>query len=138
MLLDDVGSYLETEGIGTVKTSSNNPDWPIFKGGLFEGTSDDAIGLAEGPGDPPTNEMGDTVGGVVAENPSLVVLVRSDSYPTARSKAEAVWLKLHKYAGTLSGTRYLFIEARQTPFPTGRDPDGRWVIGCNYDVTKEK
>jgi hypothetical protein len=141
MLLDEVASYLEAEGIGVVKTTANDPAWPIHKGGLYPGSQahpNDAIGLLEGPGDFPINEMGATVGSVVAETPSLVVHVRSASYATARSKADAAWGRLHKYAGTLGGVRYLLIEARQSPFPIGRDDAGRWIIGCNYGVTKER
>jgi hypothetical protein len=140
MILDEVAAYLETQGLGTVKLPTNDPAWPIHKGGLHPGTvthPDDAIGLSEGPGDPPINEMGSTVGAVAAEAPSLVVTVRSSSYTTARAKAEAVRAKLHKYAGTLSSTRYLLILARHSPFPLGRDDKDRWLIGCNYDVTKE-
>lgn len=141
MMLDEVAAYLETQSLGVVKTTSNDPTWPIFKGGLYPGTStnpDEAIGLTEGPGDGPINEMGSTVGAVAAEAPSLVVHVRSGSYVSARAKAEAIWTKLHKFAGPLSGVRYLLIEARQQPFPLGRDDAGRWIIGCNYDVTKER
>lgn len=141
MMLDAVASYLEAQALGTVKTAANDPAWPIHKGGLYPGTAahpHDAIGLAEGPGDGPINEMGATVGAVAAEAPSLVVQVRSASYATARSKAEAIWTNLHHYSGTLSGTRYLLIEARHSPFPTGRDEQDRWIIGCNYDVAKER
>lgn len=138
MMLDEVGAYLAAQGVGTVKTTSNDPAWPIYLGGMFPGDRDDAITLAEGPGEPPLDEMGSTVGAVAAEAPSLVVQVRSASYQTARSKAEAAWTKLHKYSGTLSGVRYLLIEARQSPFPVGRDEDGRWIIGCNYSVAKER
>ena len=137
-MLDEIGAYLEAQSVGTVKTTANNPSWPIYKGGVFPGTQDDGITLAEGPGDSPISEMGSTVGAVAAEAPSLVVQVRSASYPTARNKAETAWTKLHKYIGILSGVRYLIIEARQSPFPIGRDEAGRWIIGCNYSVTKER
>ena len=138
MMLDEVGAYLAAQGVGTVKTSANDPAWPIYLGGIFPGTRDDAIALAEGGGERPVNEMGPTVGAVAAESPELVAQVRSASYSSARSKAEAIWTKLHKYSGTMSGTRYLLIEAWQSPYPVGRDDAGRWIIGCSYRVTKER
>lgn len=138
MMLDEIGGYLQTQGLGTIKTPSNNPTWPIYLGGVFPGTQDDAIALIEGPGDPPLDQMGATVGSVVAEAPSLVVQVRSSSYAVARTKAEAIWSKLHKYVGTLGSTRYLWIAARQSPFPVGRDDRDCWILGCNYDVMKER
>jgi hypothetical protein len=141
MLLDEVGAYLEAQAVGTVKTAANDPAWPIHKGGLYPGTiahPDDAIGLLEGPGFRPLRQMDATVGAAVAEVPLLVLNLRSASYASGRAKAEAVWRKLHNYSGTLSGVRYLLIEARQQPFPVGRDDKDRWIFGCNFDVTKEQ
>lgn len=141
MLLDEIGYYLEAQGIGVVKTSVNTPTWPIYKGTF--GTNPDipnAIALAEGPSDPPVDEMGATVGAVPIENASLVVQVRSLSYATARLKANDAWTKLHKLAGSVGSpaVRYLLIQARQAPFPIGRDDSDRWIIGCNFDVAKER
>jgi hypothetical protein len=128
-MLAEVGAYLETQGLGTLKTSSNNPSsWPIC--------------------DPPIDTMGSTVGAVVAEQASLVVQVRSEQYDSAEAKARAIWNKLHKLGNTsLSGTRYLLIMARHAPFPIGgfgdraqggRDAEGRWILNFNCSVTKEK
>ena len=122
MLLDEVGAYLEAQAVGTVKTTANDPAWPIHKGGLYPGTiahPDDAIGLLEGPGFRPLRQMDATVGAAVAEVPLLVLNLRSASYASGRAKAEAVW-------------------ARQQPFPVGRDDKDRWIFGCNFDVTKEQ
>jgi hypothetical protein len=148
-MLAEVGAYLETQGLGTLKTSSNNPSsWPIFLGGVFPANVDEVIALAEGPSDPPIDTMGSTVGAVVAEQASLVVQVRSEQYDSAEAKARAIWNKLHKLGNTsLSGTRYLLIMARHAPFPIGgfgdraqggRDAEGRWILNFNCSVTKEK
>lgn len=139
-MLDEIGAYLAAQGLGTVKTSSNNPTtWPIYKGGIFPANVDDVITVAAGPSDPPIDAMGSAVGAIVAEEDALVVQVRSENYATAEAKAQAAWNVLHKYGNdSLSGTRYLYIEARQVPFPIGRDDNGRWIIGFNCSVTKEK
>ncbi len=140
-MVDEVATYLAAQGVGTVKTASNDPAWPIYTAGLQEGTKTnphDAIGLIEGVGESPQDEMGATVGAVIFENPSLVVQVRSRSAVTARTKAEACWAKLHKFVGTLSGTRYLLMQARQSPMPIGRDDGDRWIFGFNVGVSKER
>jgi hypothetical protein len=139
-MLDEVGAYLEAQGIGTVKTSSNNPTtWPIYKGGVFPANIDEVVSIGDGPSDPPTDVMGSTVGEIVAENDALVVQARSMDYTVAEAKAQAAWDVLHKLGNTsLSGTRYLLIMARQLPFAIGRDDKQRWLLGFNCDVTKEK
>jgi hypothetical protein len=136
-MLDEIAAYLEAQSLGTVKAGTNNPAWPIFTGGVFPGTQNDAISVAESAGEGVVNEMGSTVGSVAAEAPALVVQVRSMSYASARTKAEAIWRKLHKYAGTLSGVRYYLVLARSKPFPLGRDDGGAFLLGFNCDVTKE-
>jgi hypothetical protein len=142
MVLDEVAHYLAAQGLGVVKTASNTPTWPIYKGGVFGNNPDipDAIMVAVGPGDPPQDEMGGTAGAVPFENPSLVVQVRSASYSTADTKAQAIWAKLHKFVGSIGSpaVRYLLIRARQSPFPVGRDDTDRWLIGFNCDVSKER
>lgn len=141
-MLDAIGAYLESQGIGTVKTAGNTPTaWPIYKGGAqaTHATIPGIVYISEGPGSAPTDTMGATPGSVVAENPSLVLQCRHADYSVARAKAESAWTVLHKKGNaTLSGVRYLLIRARQSPFPTGRDEWGRWVIGCNYDIAKER
>jgi hypothetical protein len=139
-MLDEIGAYLEAQGVGTVKTSSNNPtSWPIYKGGVFPANVDEVVSIGSGPSDPPIDVMGSTPGDIVAEEEALVIQARSESYETADAKAWAAWNVLHKLGNTsLSGTRYLLILARQMPFPIGRDDKQRWLIGFNCSVTKEK
>lgn len=139
-MLDEIGAYLEAQGVGTVKTSSNDPtSWPIYKGGVFPANVDEVVSIASGPSDPPIDTMGSTVGQIVAEEEALVVQARSEDYTSAEARAWAAWNVLHKLGETtLSGTRYLYISARQMPFPIGRDDKGRWLLGFNCSVTKEK
>lgn len=139
MMLDEIAAYLEAQGLGVVKTTGNAPTWPIYKAGTSPADNvDEVIIVAEGPGADPIDTMGNVVGAVVAEVCSLVVQTRSLSYPIARTKAQAIWSKLHKLGEIqLTGVRYLLVMARQSPFPMGRDDKTRWLVGCNYEVTKE-
>lgn len=138
MLLDDVAAFLEAQGLGNVKTTgSPATGWWIYKGTLVPSNQDSVIALIEGPGEQPLDEMGSTISAVVAENPGLVVQVRHSDYEPARAKAHALWVALHRKSGVLGATRYLGIEARQSPFLFGRDDASRYLIGCNYSVMKE-
>lgn len=138
-LLDDVATRLAADGMGTVKTSSNDPaSWPIYKGAGTAGNRAEMILLVAGPGEGVIEEMTATVGAAVAEIPTLVVSVRNADPSAAIVKAEAIWRKLHNLAEvTLGSTRYLRIEARQKPFAIGRDESNRHIVTCNYVVTKE-
>lgn|SRR5574341_1913696 len=140
-LLEAVATYLASVGEGTVKTSSpqTGTPWLIYKGGAVPGDNADAITLSETPGNAPIDEMGATVGAVVAEEPGLQVIARHLDYSQARAKAESLWGKLHKLGETvLSGTRYLYVRAQQSPFPIGRDSSNRWMVGFNAIVSKER
>jgi hypothetical protein len=97
------------------------------------------IVLSEYDGGPPIDEMGPTVGSVIAEEVGLNVSARHADYSQARSKAEAIWTKLHKLANTtLGSTRYLLVMAKGSPAPVGQDGNKRWMVGFNCAVTKER
>ncbi len=137
MTLDEVADYIESQGLGTVKTRGASPSWPIYQN-LWPAGSTDAIFISEGPSLPPVDSMGGDVGVCEFEQVALVVQVRSSTYSVARARAQAIWGKLHKLGNVLlSGTRYLLVTARSSPFPMGRDDNGLWLVGCNYDVAKE-
>ncbi len=141
MLLDDVATYLQTQGLGTVKTTSaqTGTAWLIYKGGTVTGDRADAIFLSEYSDGGPIDQMGATTGVVVAEEVGLQIVARHAAYSTAKQKAEDIFGALHKLGNvTLGSTRYLLMMAKQTPFPIGRDQSNRWMIGFNMRVTKER
>ena len=71
------------------------------------------------------------------EQPGLQILSRSTSYKTARDNAVLAHQVLDGFSGTLSGTRYLSIEAVQPPFFVARDGDHRTLFSCNYLIMKD-
>jgi len=123
LLLEDVGGYLQTQGVGTIGTD-------IFYG-FMPDASDNCITLFEYAGSPPDLHWG-------GEYPGLQVRVRNKSYATGRTKIEQVKNALHGLAETtLGATRYLLVRANQSPQSLGRDANGRteWVI--NFTIIKE-
>ncbi len=74
---------------------------------------------------------------VAFERPGLQILSRSTSYKTARDNAVLAHQVLDGFTGTLSGTRYLSIEAAQPPFLLGRDGDRRVLFSCNFLIMKD-
>lgn len=128
MLLDELGAYMQTNGIGTLGTD------------LFEGTlpdaPDNACALYEYGGLAPAHTIGG--GGAKFERPRVQVLARAATYSTARSKIEAVYRLLDQLAGvTLSGVRYLRVEAVSSPLYLEHDANNRVKMVCNFQVHKE-
>lgn len=123
MLLEDIGGYLQAQGIGTVGAD-------IFLGFLPE-APDSCVALFEYAGSPPDLHWD-------GEYPGLQVRVRNKSYATGRAKIEQAKNALHGLTEqTLGVTRYLLVKAKQSPESMGRDANGRneWVI--NFTIIKE-
>ena len=67
-LLDDVATYLESQGVGTVKMASNNPaSWAIYKGGNTPANVDAIITLTEYGGEPSVDTFGTNVAVAVVD-----------------------------------------------------------------------
>lgn len=112
MLLDELGAYLQTAGIGTLGQS-------LFKGMLpldTPGTTHEAItAILEVPGSGPTYAHD----GTKYEQPHVQIICRGSSYAyaLARQKSQAAWDALDNLANqTLNGVFYLRIQALQSPF----------------------
>lgn len=124
MLLDDIAAYLEDQSVGTVGTD-------IFMGTMPD-TPDSCIALYEYAGEPP-----EQIGNI--ERPGLQVRVRDPSYSAGRAKIESVVNALAGlYEQVLSGHRYLYIRAQQSPEAMGRDQSGREEFVVNFIVIKER
>ncbi|MDD3921343.1 MAG: minor capsid protein [Eubacteriales bacterium] len=127
MLLAEIGAYLAANGIGTVGTT-------IFYGQMPE-TPDVCVALFEYAGEPPES----THDRQHYEKPGLQVLVRGTSYATARTTIASIETLLHTLANTtLTGTKYLFVRAVQSPFIFDRDGQNRVTLAQNYIVTKAR
>lgn len=134
MLLDDVGDYLSSGGLGTVGTD-------IFKGWMPDAPPA-AIAIYETGGRAPDHSMASTAGAAVAvEWPRVQVVCRADSfdYDAARTKAHSVFKLLDGLPPrAINGVSYLWGAAVQSPFLLDRDADGRVSIACNYDIAKRQ
>ena len=125
MLLDDIASYLQQQGIAGV-----------YKG-FMPDKPDNCVVLFEYAGEPMELTMGS--GDPTLERPDLQVRVRNTSYSAARSKIEDVVDALHGLANEVLGDRrYLLIRANQSPESLGLDANNRSEFVCNFSVLKER
>jgi len=123
MLLEDVASYLQSQGTGTIGAD-------IFLGQLPV-SPDNVVAIFEYAGEPPDLHW-------QGEYPGLQILVRNKNYEVGRQKIEQVKNVLHGLAETVvNGHRYLLIRANQSPAFLQRDENGRAIFVCNFRVIKE-
>lgn len=124
MILDDIATYLQAGGVGTIGTD-------LFKGELPP-DPDNCVAIYEYAGQPPLVSVN-------IDRPGLQVRVRNQGYAQARAKIEQVYLLLHALANTtLSGERYLIIRAVQSPFSMGRDSNNLLELVQNFIIMKER
>jgi len=81
------------------------------------------------------------VQGVYQERPSIQIVFRGEphDYETPMTRARIAYFALAAaQPGTLSGTStvYDMIVPAQPPFSTGKDPNNRYEVKCNYYLTK--
>jgi hypothetical protein len=133
MLLEDLGTFLQSNGLGTLAIS-------LFLGSVpmddpRHPTPDELIALIEVPGLPPVRTH-DTAR---YEQPMVQVLTRGEphGYAAARHQAEDAWLLLDGLGNqALSGTFYLWIVAMQSPYFLHTDARNRPVILFNIRCAK--
>jgi hypothetical protein len=144
-LLDAIATYLASTGVnlGLEMGSTGN----LFKVPLPESAPDAAVGLIEYPGRESVRAMGASLSSPVFERPKFQVTVRDthENFETARTLATSIYNNLDGLADTtLSGTRYAYVRAIQTPFLMGpgegkaEDSNERPRFLCNYEVEKER
>lgn len=127
MLLDEIGTYLQTKGVGTLAVS-------LFKG-MMPDQPDTATSIMEYGGIESIRRMSATPGNPAMERPAFQVMCRSTDYLTARNKAELAYKSLDGFGGVLSNVQY-WITANQPPFFIQRDANSRVWIGFNCLATK--
>ena len=129
MVLDDLGDYLTSGGVGTVGTD-------IFLNGLPD-TPDACVGILETGGLGPTHTMSTGPGNAVLDSVTVQIMSRAASYPTARTKAQEVHILMDGFAArSINGTEYYWMEARQPPFSLDLDANNRKTVVCNYLIRK--
>jgi hypothetical protein len=124
VMLKEIGTYLQSQGIGTLGTD-------LFLG-LMPDQPDNCITLFQYAGSPPDLHWS-------GEYPGLQVLVRDKSYPAGKAKIEQIVRELHGLHETvLGGTRYLLIKARGSPEILKRDANNRVELFVNFEIIKER
>lgn len=125
-LLDDIDDLLTTGGVTTT----------IYRG-YMPPSPDEAVQIIETGGLAPIHAMSGGPGNAVVERPTFQVIRRSPAYARARAEMNVIWKLLDGHGDvTVNGTRYQWIEARQSPFPLGQDESGRWLLACNFLAAK--
>lgn len=134
-LLDDLGLYLQTEGLGTLGTN-------LFLGGLPVDAPnvtqvDEVAALVETPGFPA--QYVHTPAGVSWEQPVVQPLVRGApyDYATARDWAQDIFLALGRISNqTLSGTYYFWVVPLQSVWKLRDDDFHRPIMSCQVRIGK--
>lgn len=136
MILDEIGTYLQTQGLGTLNTD-------LFLG-FMPDSPDACTALYETVGEAPSLAFHTNPGEIVLEYPHFQVAVRSAKrdnsatfYTDARTKAQNIWKKLQGLGNvTLSGASYKYIHALQSPCFRNRDENQRVIFAANYRAAK--
>lgn len=128
MVLDQIATYLQTAGCGTVGTTIFYPEMPA--------TPDDCLQLVTFPSGPQEMVLGSRV--VKCEVMRLQVIRRSVNFDTGWTAIKACEAALILVVNTtLSTVRYLAISSGREPSPIGRDENQRWLFTADFDVMKE-
>lgn len=131
MVLPELCSYLEAQGIGTRGTD-------LFYS-LLPPTPAACVVLYEYGGPPNEPVMGGTT--VRAEYPRVQIIARGaaeDDYDTPRLKMQNIVIALTKIREqSILGVQYQAVMALQVPFPLERDESHRIIMACNFQVTKD-
>lgn len=127
-MLEEIGTFLEGQGIGTQQTD-------IFLGDVPQNAPDAVVGIIETSGLAPVYVHDIT--GPAHNQPTFQIYTRALTYAAARLKAKDVFEILGKLQNVaLSGTFYQTVRPRQNPFSLGRDDKNRSQISCNYEAVK--
>jgi Bacteriophage minor capsid protein len=135
LLLEELGNYLQAEGLGTLGTT-------LFLGGLpvdapHISTQDAITALVETPGFPA--EYVHDVVPPARESPVVQLLTRGApyDYATARAWAQDIFLALGSIRNqTLSGTFYLSCIPVQSVFKLREDDFARPLMTCQFRIDK--
>jgi len=130
--LDELGVYLAAQGVGTVGTD-------LFLGGLPDAPPA-CVAVLETGGMASAKAMRAAPGSPVAEQPGFQVIARGApfDYEGPRAKAQLAYRKLDGLGtSVLSGTRWFWVTATQSPFLIQRDENERVWIGFNVLAAKE-
>lgn len=127
MMLDDIATYLEAHGFGTVGVN-------LFKGSMPP-ASDDCIAVYEYAGSPPDLAHD----GAEIEQPGLQIRVRNKKFSDGSSLVESIKNILHPTSNkTIGKSFYLSIMANHYPIHLGTDQNNRHEWTVNFSVKKAR
>ena len=134
-LLDELGLYLQTAGLGTLGTTLFLGGFPVDAPGT---SSPDAIAaLVETPGFPP--EYVHDVVGISWERPMVQALTRGAPYDYvgAREWAQDILLSLGQIRNQyLSGTYYFWVMPQQNVSKLRDDDSSRPIMAVQFRIGK--
>jgi hypothetical protein len=136
MVLDDLASHLQTVGVAVISSSLFKGTIPLDGPGLP--VIDRIMVITIVPGLPPVRVHNQRENAY--EQPVVQVLTRGDPYDfqEAALRAHAAFVALDGLTNiALSGTRYLWILAMQSPFYLRTDENKRPMIVFNVRCAKE-
>ena len=130
-LLDDLGLYLQDEGLGILGTD-------LFLGGIPLDApdvvhQDNLTALAENTGFAPTSVH--SIRGPAVRQPAIDLLVRGApyDYTTPRVQAQRVSLALSAICNQqLSGAFYLWVRPLQSVYKRSQDDFARLILTCQF------
>ncbi len=136
MILDAVATYLVANTTLTVGGTTGT----LAKTVMSDAQPDTVAVLYETAGAGSEYAFSTSTGSaaVVFERANMQLLSRSTAYTKARSVAETVYTTLDGLGDvTMSGVRFLDIDAVQPPFGIGRDGQDRELVSVNFRIRKE-
>lgn len=122
VVIDDVASYLEDQGIGTVGSTIFSSYMPDTQSSTFTIAVFDTGGLLPDPYLP-------------TKEPTFQVFVRSNDYLTGKAKVDAIRSSLHQKKNlrlTDGGNYYYFILLQGEGGHIGRNDNGKDEFSMNF------
>lgn len=121
MLLEQIGSYLQSQSLGT-------PGVDLFYGSMPD-SPDLIICLYETTGYQPTMSFDDDN----VEYPGLQIICRGTDYMETKDRINAIYKRLH---GNINVNGFMNFIAQQSPFSLGQDEQRRWEFSVNFKIVK--
>ena len=131
MLLDEIATRLQSQGVGTTASTAS---WFVAKG-FLPPTPDKCIALFETGGLP-----NDPHEAALVDRPTFQVRVRGDAYgySTGRAKLGAARTALEVGNTTLSGRRFIHVVAQGEPVSLGQDENNRPSLVMNFTALRSR
>ncbi len=119
-LIDDIATYLQTNGVGTVGTD-------IFKSYAPDTDSGTVIAVLDTGGPKPDIDL------ISLKSPTFQIFIRTNDYSAGKSKLDTIRSLLHGKIGFTAGSTYfLFLHAQSEGGHLGRNERGQDEFSINF------